>query len=184
MPRKSKVVRLPAEQRRFVEKLLRDDSLTLDEVFAKARAQFPDINTSRSGLGRYKQQVDELAGRMRDIQAAGTALVSELGEDPNDRGGQLLVQAVTTLATHAALKATGAAEEDELSIKEIGQLARGARAVLEARKMSLSERQQIAKEAREALQREQAEQLASVAKSRGLSAKTAETIRKEILGIT
>jgi len=183
MPRKSKVVRLPAEQRRFVEKLLRDDSLTLDEVFAKARAQFPDIKTSRSGLGRYKQQVDELAGRMRDIQTAGTALVAELGEDPNDRGGQLLVNAVTTLATHAALKATGADADEELSIKEIAQLARGARAVMETRKMSLAERQQIAKDAREALQREQAEQLASVAKSRGLSAKTAETIRKEILGI-
>lgn len=183
MPRKSKVVRLPAEQRRFVEKLLRDDSLTLSEIFDQARQAFPDINVSRSGLGRYKQQVDELAGRMRDIQAAGTALVAELGEDPNDRGGQLLVNAVTTLATHAALKATGAPEDDELSIKEIAQLARGARAVMETRKMSLAERQQIAKEAREALQREQAEQLASVAKSRGLSAKTAETIRKEILGI-
>jgi len=183
MPRKSKVVRLPAAQRRFVEKLLRDDSLTLDEVFARARAQFPDIQTSRSGLGRYKQQVEELAGRMRDIQAAGTALVAELGEDPNDRGGQLLVQAVTTLASHAALKATGAPEDEELSIKEIAQLARAARAVLEARKMSLSERQQIARDAREALQREQAEHLASVAKKAGLTAKTAETIRKEILGI-
>lgn len=183
MPRKSKVVRLPAEQRRFVEKLLRDDSLTLDEVFAAARAKFPDIETSRSGLGRYKQQVDELAGRMRDIQAAGTALVAELGEDPNDRGGQLLVQAVTTLATHAALKATGAPEDEELSIKEIAQLARGARAVLEARKMSLAERQQIAKEAREALQREQAEQLVAVQKAGGLSARAAETIRKQILGV-
>lgn len=183
MPRKSKVVRLPAEQRRFVEKLLRDDSLTLDQIFAQAREKFPDINTSRTGIGRYRKQLDELAGRMRDIQAAGTALVAELGEDPNDRGGQLLVQAVTTLATHAALKATTAAEDDELTVKEIAQLARGARAVMETRKMSLAERQQIAKEAREALQREQAEQLASVAKKAGLTAKTAETIRKEILGI-
>lgn len=183
MPRKSKVVRLPAEQRRFVEKLMRDDALTLSEIFDRAREQFPDIDVSRSGLGRYKQQVEELSGRMRDIQAAGTALVAELGEDPNDRGGQLLVQAVTTLATHAALKATGAPEDEELSIKEIAQLARGARAVLEARKMSLAERQQIAKEAREALQREQAEHLTAVAKRAGLTAKTAATIRKEILGI-
>lgn len=183
MPRKSKVTRLPAEQRRFVEKLLRDDSLTLSEIIERVRQQFPTADVSRSGLGRYKQQVDELAGRMRDIQAAGTALVSELGEDPNDRGGQLLVQAVTTLATHAALKANGASKDDELSIKEIAQLARGARAVLEARKMSLAERQQIAKDAREALQREQAEQLAAVTKAGGLSAKAAATIRREILGI-
>lgn len=183
MPRKNKIKRLPAAERRFVEKLLREDRLTLSEMLAAIRREFPGAEVSRSGLGRYKQQVDELAGRMRDIQAAGTALVAELGEDPHDRGGQLLVQAVTTLATHAALKANDAAEDEELSIKEIAQLARGARAVMETRKMSLAERQQIAKEAREALQREQAEQLAAVQKAGGLSAKAAETIRKQILGV-
>lgn len=164
MPRASKIKHLPPEQRRFVERLLRDDSLTLSEIFERAREEFPAINVSRSGIGRYKQQVDELAGRMRDIQAAGTALVSELGEDPNDRAGQLLVNAVTSLATHAALQANDP-ESKELSIKEVGLLARGARAVMETRKMSLAERQQIAKEAREGLQREQRVKLEELGKS-------------------
>ncbi len=183
MPRRSKIKTLPDAQRRYVEKLLREDRLTLDGMLAAIRAKFPGAAPpSRSSLGRYKQHVDELAGRMRDIQAAGTSLVAELGEDPDDRAGQLLVQAVTTLATHAALSATDP-DADALSIKEVGELARGARAVLEARKMSLAERQQIKRLAREELQAEQDEKLKAVTKSGGLSASATETIRKEILGI-
>lgn len=178
MARKAKITRLPAEERRFVEKLLRDDRLTLDEMVEAIRAKFPGAAApSRSGLGRYKKQMAELSGRLRDIQAAGTALVAELGEDPHDRAGQLLVQAVTTLATHAALKATGAKDEDELNIKEIGQLARAARAVLEARKMSLAERQEIAQAARERA----AADVESAAREDGVSEATIGRMRERVL---
>ncbi|MHB1273628.1 MAG: phage protein Gp27 family protein [Rhodanobacter sp.] len=184
MPRASTIKRLPAAQRSYLEKLIREDRHTLDEILAQVRAKFPAaVVPSRSAVGRYSQHVSELAGRMRDIQAAGTALVTELGEDPNDRAGQLLVQAVTTLATHAALKATDDEAED-LSIKEIGMLARAAHATMQTRKMSLAERQEIARLAREALQAEQSEALKDVVKAGGLTASAAETIRKQILGLS
>ena len=176
MPRPSSIKRLPDEQRDFLQKLMREDRFTLSEILDKARVRFPEATLpSRSALGRYSQQVSELAGRMRDIQAAGTALVSELGEDPNDRGGQLLVQAVTTLATHAALKATD--DDAEISIKEVGELARGARAVLQARKMSLAERQEIARIARE----QAAEEAAEGARENGVSEATIARIRDRVL---
>lgn len=176
MPRTSTIKRLPDEQRRLIEKLLRTERYTLDEILDQVRTRFPAAKVpSRSAIGRYSQQVSELAGRMRDIQAAGTALVAELGEDPNDRAGQLLVQAVTTLATHAALKATDA--ESEITIKEVGELARGARAVLEARKMSLAERQEIARIARE----QAAEEAADVARDDGVSEQTIARIRARVL---
>lgn len=183
MSRKPKITRLPPAQRRYIEQLLREDRLTLDEMIAAIRTKFPDANVpSRSGLGRYKQHVHELAGRMRDIQAAGTALVSELGEDPNDRAGQLLVQAVTTLATHAALKATDP-DADELTIKEVAQLARGARAVLEARKMSLAERKEIERLARESLLREQEQNLQEAVRSKGMDETQAAFWRNRVLGV-
>jgi hypothetical protein len=183
MPRASSIKRLPDEQRRYLEKLIRADRHTLDEILAMARERFPAANVpSRSAIGRYSKQVSELAGRMRDIQAASTALVTELGEDPNDRAGQLLVQAVTTLATDAALKAQSDGD-DGVSIKQIGELARGAKAVLQARKMSLAERQEIARMAREQLQAEQAEALKGVVQAGGMTAATAETIRRQILGM-
>jgi hypothetical protein len=176
MPRTSTIKRLPDEQRRFIEKLLRSERYTLDEILDQVRTRFPAGKPpSRSALGRYSQQVSELAGRMRDIQAAGTALVSELGEDPNDRAGQLLVQAVTTLATHAALNAQG--EDKEVSIKEVSELARGARAVLQARKMSLAERQEIARVARE----QAADDAAAAARDEGVSEVTVERMRNRVL---
>jgi hypothetical protein len=176
MGRANSIKRLPDDQRRYIERLLRADRYTLDEIVAQTRAQFPAAADlpSRSALGRYSKQLDELAGRMRDIQAAGTALVSELGEDPDDRAGQLLVQAVTTLATHAALNATG--DDKELSIREVSELARGARAVLEARKMSLAERQEVARVAREALVREQRAKLDELGRSGAVDAQTLATV--------
>lgn len=176
MPQPNSIKRMPPEQRRFIEKLLRSERYTLDEIRDQVFTQFPAARVpSRSALGRYSQQVSELAGRMRDIQAAGTALVAELGEDPNDRGGQLLVQAVTTLATHAALKATD--QDAQVSIKEVGELARGARAVLQARKMSLAERQEIARVARA----QAADEAAQEARQGGVSEATIERIRERVL---
>lgn len=165
MPRKPKIHRLPSEQRRYIERLLREDRLTLDEMLAAIKAKFPGAEVpSRSSLGRYSQSVAEIAKRMRDIRAAGTAMVAELGEDPNDRAGQYLVETVTTLATHAAIQASDPGAE-ALSTKEVAELARATRAVQEARKMSLAERQQIAKEAREAQVREQRAKLDELGKS-------------------
>lgn len=182
MSRQSSIKRLAPEQRQYLEKLIREDRYTLDEILDQVRAKFPrDQAPSRSALGRYSQQISELGGRMRDIQAASNVLVNELGEDPNDRAGQLLVNAITTLATHAALNATD--ESKEVSIKEVSELARGARAVMQARKMSLAERQEIARIAREQLQAEQDEALKNVVKEGGMTAQTAETIRRQILGI-
>lgn len=176
MPRKSSIKTLSAIQRAYLEKLLREDRYSLDQILDKFGERFPgERSPSRSALGRYSQEVSELAGRMRDIQAAGTALVAELGEDPSDRAGQLLVQAVTTLATHAALKATDDAAD--ISIKEVGELARGARAVMQARTMSLAERQEIARIARE----QAAEEAAEEAREGGVSEATIARIRERVL---
>lgn len=183
MPRASTIKRLPPEQRQYLEKLIREDRHTLDEILALVRERFPAAKTpSRSALGRYSQQVGELAGRMRDIQAAGMALVSELGEDPSDRAGQLLVNAVTSLATHAALQANDP-DAKALNIKEVGALARAAHATMQTRKMSLAERQEVDRLARERQLAEQAERLQATVKAGGLSATAAETIRKQILGL-
>ena len=176
MGRKSTIRSKPVEWRRHFDSLLREDRYTLDQVLGKMREHFPaEAPPSRSAAGRYSQHLAELAGRMRDIQAAGTALVAELGEDPNDRGGQLLVQAVTTLATHATLKATGS--DKEISIKHVGELARAARAVLQARKMRLAERQEIARVARE----HAAEEAVQEARIGGVSEATIAKIRDRVL---
>ena len=141
---KSSIRKLDPEQRQFIEKLMREDNRTLDEMLDAIKKQFPDQKTpSRSSLGRYRQSFDEMAGKMREIQIASQALVSEFGEDVDDKASALLSQAVTTLVTAMAMEANS--EGVEISIKDAGQLARASKTVMETRTMSIKERQAIRK---------------------------------------
>lgn len=174
--RLSSIDRLPSTVRKSIEKMVRARRHTLDEIIAQIRNEFGDEQApSRSSLHRYAGRFDEMTKRMREIQAASEVLVAEFGEDVQDKAGALLAQAVTTLATDAAL----VAQDKELSVKEVGELARAARAVLETRKMSLAERREIE---RLVLER-QAKQAEGIAREQGLSDDQWSAIRAKFLGI-
>lgn len=179
MGRKSSVARLEPAARKYLEKLLREDRHTLDELLAALRAKFPTADVSRSGLHRYRASLDEMMGRMREIDTAATALVSELGEGVGDKAGALLAQAVTTLATNAALNAHG----EDVSIKEVAELARAARAAMQARTMSLKEREAVEEAARRKLLAEQEANLQEVAKAQGMDEAQVDFWRRKFLGI-
>ncbi len=179
MGRKSSVARMDPAARKYLEKLLREDRHTLDELLAALREKFPAADVSRSGLHRYRASLEEMMGRMREIDTAATALVSELGEGVGDKAGALLAQAVTTLATNAALNAHG----EDVSIKEVAELARAARAAMQARTMSLKEREAVEEAARRKLLAEQEANLQEVAKAQGMDESQVDFWRRKFLGI-
>lgn len=179
MGRKSSVSRMEPAARKHLEKLLREDRLTLDELLAEMREKFPSADVSRSGIHRYKASFGELVGRMREIETAAGALVDELGDGVGDKAGSLLAQAVTTLATNAALNAHSA---EKVSIKEVSELARAARAAMQARTMSIKEREAIEAHARRKLLAEQQAKLDAMPNKGGVTAETKAAIR-EALGI-
>lgn len=181
MGRKSSITKLDPEARKHLEKLLREDRLTLDELLAEMQGRFPSVQVSRSGVHRYKTGFGEMMGRMREIETAAGALVDELGDGVGDKAGALLAQAVTTLATNAALNAHGS--DKELSIKDVGELARAARAAMQARTMSLKEREAVEAAARRRLLEEQKARLDAMGTKAGVTAETKKAIR-EALGIT
>lgn len=180
MGRKSAVSRLDPAAREYLEKLLREDRHTLDELLEALQEKFPKADVSRSGIHRYRAGFDEMLGRTREIQSAAGALVDELGDGVGDKAGALLAQAVTTLATHAALNAH---QKDEISIKEVTDLARAARAAMQARTMSLKEREAIEAHARRKLLEEQEANLQDVAKAQGMDADQVDFWRRKFLGI-
>lgn len=183
MGRKSGIDKLPENIRSHIERRLRENELTLDELIDDLRLAFPDESLpSRSALGRKRMAFDEMAKSMREIDAASRALVAELGEDFDDRGGALLSQAVTTLATNVAFKHMQHGNE-ELEIGDVLKLARTAKAAQEARVLSLKERMQIEKNAKEKLLAEQKEKLAAMPIKGGVTEETKQAIR-EALGIT
>lgn len=181
MGRKSNIKKLNPEVRQYLEKLLREDRHTLDELIADLQQKFPGEQTpSRSSLHRYRSSFDEMVGRMREIETAAGALVDELGDGVGEKAGALLAQAVTTLATNVALDAH---ERDDVTVKEIGELARAARAAMQARTMSIKERQAIEQAAREKLQREQESALEETARAQGMTEDQVKFWREKVLGI-
>lgn len=180
MGRKSSIEKLAPDVRSHIERRLRENRLTLDELIADLQEQFPsEQKPSRSAIGRYKVSFDEMAKRLREQQAMASLLVEELGENPDDRAGALMVQSITTLTTHAAM---GAQVDEETTVDDVRKLARAAKDVLAARKVSREERKAIEREAREKLLEEQKAALAAMPTMKGVTEDTKRAIR-EALGI-
>ncbi len=181
--------KLTDDQRKFIEKLLRDDRHTLNEMLDEIRAEFPvDAIPSRSALGRAKKNFSEHARKMREIQAAAEVLVSELGEDKDDKAGAFMVQGITTLINNLVLDRLSGDEENpdasiELSIKDALSLAKASKELTAARGMSIDQRQKIERIAREKLLEEQAQNLDEAVSAKGMTEEQAMFWREKILGI-
>lgn len=181
MAGKSSIQRLPPVVKAYIQKLLREDRMTLDDMLADIRSRFPNEKApSRSALGRFKLGFEELTEKARQQREMAEAFVGALGEDASDKTGVLLVEAVSTLAYQAAL---GAHEKDEVTIKEVTDLARAAKATMEARTLSVKERQAIEKAAQERLVREQQSKLDDLGKTGALTPETLQRIRQEVYGL-
>ncbi|WP_373389001.1 phage protein Gp27 family protein [Pseudomonas alcaligenes] len=180
MGRKSSIDKLDPAVRSYIERSLRENRLTLDELIEELQSRFPsEDRPSRSAIGRYKVSFDEMTKRLREQQAMASLLVEELGENPDDKAGALMVQSITTLTTHAAL---GAQVDEETTVDDVRKLARAAKDVLAARKVSREERRAIEKEAREALLAEQEQRLEELRGSDGMSEQLENRIRGILLG--
>lgn len=179
MGRTSSVKRLDPQARTFLEKLMREDLHTLDELLVAVRTKFPDALVSRSSIHRHRAGYEELVKGMREQQAIASLVVSELGENPDDKAGALLVQTITTLTNQVALTAAGGGDVD---VETVRKLARATKDVLAARRVDRQERLAIRQEARDELLAEQRAKLEAMPNKGGVTADTKAAIR-EALGI-
>ena len=124
MPRKSKVRRLPPELRDQLHAML-DEGRTIDEITAHLKTLGADV--SRSGVGRYAQQVEKVAARMRQGKEISAMLAARLGEGVDEsRVGRALVQAISVMTQEYVLKRMDDPDA-EMDISELRELARLAR---------------------------------------------------------
>ncbi len=181
MARKSSISRLKPDIRSHIERRLREDRLTLDELIADLQQTFPqDDKPSRSALGRYSQHFDKLAETMRRQDDMARLLVSELGENPDDKAGALLVQTLTALTSNATLAML--ADDEPADPGDIWNLARSTKAALESKKLSREERAQVTREAREKLLAEQEARLEEQRGADGMSEQLEAKIRGILMG--
>ncbi|WP_338807128.1 phage protein Gp27 family protein [Pseudomonas chlororaphis] len=181
MAGKSSINRLPPMVKAYIQKLLREDRMTLDDMLADIQSRFPNEKApSRSALGRFKQGFDLLTEKTRQHREQAEAFVGAFGEDASDKTGALLVEAISTLAYQAAM---GAHEKDDVTTREVAELARAAKNTMQARTLSIKERQAIEKAARDRLLQEQDAELAKSVQAGGISEEQALFWREKFLGV-
>lgn len=188
MGRKASIDRLPPEARARIQKHLRDNRLTLDEMIADLQQAFPSLAEtgelpSRSAVQRYSQGVRDIVAHEREMAVAAEAMVAELGENFDSKTGALLAQAVTTLVNKRAFQAIADTNNGEkMDISDVLDLARAAKTSQEARSLNLKERRSVADEARRKLLEEQRAKLDAMGNKGGVTEDTKRAIR-EALGI-
>lgn len=185
---KSFMRKLTDEQRQFIYRMMEEDRFTLNEMMDEIRAEFPvDCIPSRAALGREKKNYAAEVKEFREIAAASEVLVKEFGEDPDDKGGMLLAQAVQAVVTKRALdELTNTGEDDEnpkMDIAAVGALARAARAAIMTKEKAMENRSEVRRQAREELLKEQDENLKKAAVSQGMGEEQIQFWREKVLGI-
>ena len=180
MGRKSTIKRLEPEARKYLEKLLREDRHTLDELLAAMREQFPAAEVSRSAIHRHRVGFEEFMKGMREQQAIASVVVAELGENPDDKLGALLVQTITTLTNQVAMQTAGG---EDVDVETVRKLARAAKDVLAARRVDRQERLAIRQDARNELLAEQEERFKALGQSGDVDQDTLAKVIKAAYGL-
>jgi hypothetical protein len=180
--RKSSIVRGPHEVRATIDKLIRKGQLTLAEIRQYVADHHGAENApSISSIHRYESQYRTLKERAKAHDQIARAFVEEMGEAMDDRKSELMIQLVTTLATDLALLKNG--DDAKTTIDDVRKLARAVSEITLASDRTDKRRLAIERRARERLQNEQAKALDAAVKRKGISAETAEEIKKKVLGI-
>lgn len=164
MPRTSKVRRLPPELREQLHSML-DQGISLDEITAHLKSLGADV--SRSGLGRYKQQVDKVAARLRESRQMAEAVMERMGaEAATGKSGDALIQMLTTLTTDYMLRRLDDPEA-ELEVDELRALARAVKERAQAARATQDYLEKVREDARKAEERKMREAVEKAALETG-----------------
>ena len=184
--RVSKVKQLPDEIRAQLNMMLRDGSLTQQQIRADinaliAEAGLPEeLMLSSSGLNRYATQIEEVGKEMREIREVTDAWVARLGDKPTGEVSKLLVEMLRTQSFRMLMKF----QADPDAVMDSDQLGELALAIQRMERASM-----LTHEREKELRKEFAAQAAAAVEASakklgtGMSRETVDMIKREILGI-
>ncbi len=182
--RLSKVDLLPDSIREQLHQMLREKRHTQEEIREAINAlidehnQPEEMQLSRTGLNRYAIRMEKVGAKIRASREMAEVWAAKLGSAPTSDVGKLLMEFVKTLAFETSMSM---AEDDKpVAPKALGQLALVAQR-LEAAAMTSHKRE---KAIRDAFAQEMAEKTEELVRTGGLSGGAADTIKREILGIS
>lgn len=182
--RLSKVDLLPDSIREQLHQMLREKRHTQEDIREAINALIDEHNLpeemqlSRTGLNRYAIRMEKVGAKIRASREMAEVWAAKLGSAPTSDVGKLLMEFVKTLAFETSMSM---AEDDKpVAPKALGQLALVAQR-LEATAMTSHKRE---KAIRDAFAQEMAEKTEELVRTGGLSGGAADTIKRDILGIS
>ncbi|MBE4071065.1 DUF3486 family protein [Vibrio parahaemolyticus] len=184
---RSKIDLLPTDIRDQLNVWIRSGSMTQQDALAALRelideAGLPEESApSYTALNRYTRRMDQVGARLRQSREVAEVWCSKLGDAPTSDVGKLLQEFVRTMAFETSMRLMEDAEEKQEVIppKALNQLALVVQRIEQAAMTS----HKVEKEIRAAFAAEAAEQAEQIVKQAGITASTAEDIKKKILGI-
>lgn len=175
MGRTGKVRRLPPELREQLHAML-DAGHTLDEITAHLKSLGADV--SRSGLGRYKQQVDKVAQRLRESRNMAEAVMERMGaQAATGKSGAALIEMLTTLTSDYLLRRLDDPDA-EVEVDELRALARAVKERAQAARATQDYEQKIREDAQREAEKKMEKAVDAAAREGGPKATPEEIFRR------
>lgn len=193
MGRPSSVKLLPPEIRERLDAWIRDESVTqsearerVNELLAELYPDHPPV--SRSALSRYELQARENMDRVQHSRELAKTWIGKLGSQPGGDVGFLVIETLKTLSlevSQALLHGSGEMDADSMSgvLDQLNKLALAAQRLERSAAESERRDRQIREEERKRASEEAAEEAGKAASGLGLSAETADAIKRQVLGV-
>ncbi|MCA1973376.1 MAG: DUF3486 family protein [Caenispirillum sp.] len=162
-------------------RLLATGRLTIDGLTLWLEGRGYQI--SRSAVGRYAQNFEEVAAKLRQSRQVTDALVAELGDAAaQGKQGRLLVEMGRTLVFDLMMKLHSAEDGETIDTKDVQQLGKGIAELAKALRYDQDFEIKVREEVRRQEQAKAAKVATGVAKEAGLSDEMANAIARKILG--
>lgn len=179
MPPKSKIKALPAPIRKELDRLLAGGAHTLDQIVAHLQKLGAPV--SRSAVGRYSQEFEEVAAHIRESREIASAFARELGEVPEGDMGRVLIEIVHRLVFKAGVAKLR--DGDAIDAIDAARLAKAIKDLAAGSKIGLDTEIKIREQARKEALEKAAEAAQGAADQAGLTPEQWGLIRAQILGV-
>ncbi len=158
MAGKSSIKRLPPELREEFDRFLASAvHLTIDDICGwlneRLEAHGLEERVSRSAVGRYSQQFERVAAKIRATRELSAVFTKQLGEAAMNDSGRFLVETVRNLVFNISMAKHGEAA-DTVDPKDAALLARAMKDLASAAKLSVDVELKIREEAKREAQAE------------------------------
>lgn len=186
MGRQSSIDKLDPKLKHECLRLIREGGHTVDELLAHLQGLGAPIK--RTALADYKKRMESSLAKVREAQEVAGVWVKDLGEDPESKTGQLIVELLKTVAFRTLADMQG--QESGAEAEELMLLAKAVKDMMGAQKTDLDFRSKLKVEwKRELAERAAAAADAAVAEAKqsagqsGLTEDAAQRIREIVFGV-